>query len=143
MLLDTTSEGLLERAVRYSRRREKGLEHTISYVSHDYLLRGPKSEWEVPEVTHWGSYALPVVSLRWIGKVVKAGSLSSQSASTQQYSILFLINSIPNYSLGHSPLSLCFSNKQERESCKSMEELEEAGEAPTEVLPRIAEASAS
>jgi hypothetical protein len=73
MLLDTTSEGLLERAVGYSRRREKGLGDTISYLSHDYLLRGPKSEWEVPKVTHWGSYSLPVVSLWWIGNVVKAG----------------------------------------------------------------------
>jgi hypothetical protein len=115
MLLDTASEGLLERAVGYSRRREKGLGDAISYLSHDYLLRGPKSEWEVPEVTHWGSYSLPVVSLWWIGNVVKAGSLSSQSASMQQYSILFLINNIPKYSLSHSPyLSVSLTSKREK-----------------------------
>jgi hypothetical protein len=83
MLLDTTFEGLLERAIRSSRRREKRLGDARSYLSHDYLLGGPKSEWEVPEVTHWGSYSLPVVSLRWIGNVVKERSLSSHSTSMQ------------------------------------------------------------
>jgi hypothetical protein len=46
--------------------------------------------------------------------------------SNQQYPKLFI---------RPFALSLYFSNKQERESCKSMEELEEVGKEPTKFLP--------